>query len=154
MLSPRPMELTFAIDLKETLMFAFVYSRIQINTTSQENLKVPLSKDWVAFRGFTILESPSHNFKALKKTIKCNRLYCSRKDFKRTQVKMLSFQVMSIDIPPWSIAKILANIMKTMMKPEEHGKSVIHVICTFLCALTIAPFVMLAFPFQTTIATF
>ena len=67
---------------------------------------------------------------------------------------MLSFQVMSIDIPPWSIAKILANIMKTMMKPEEHGKSVIHVICTFLCALTIAPFVMLAFPFQTTIATF
>ena len=55
MLSPRPMELTFAIDLKETLMFAFVYSRIQINTASQENLKVPLSKDW-AFRGFTILE--------------------------------------------------------------------------------------------------
>ena len=55
LLSPRPMELTFAIDLKGTLMFAFVYSRIQINTASQENLKVPLSKDW-AFRGFTILE--------------------------------------------------------------------------------------------------
>ena len=56
LLSPRPMELTFAIDLKGTLMFAFVYSSIQINTASQENLKVPLSKDWVAFRGFTILE--------------------------------------------------------------------------------------------------
>ena len=61
---------------------------------------------------------------------------------------------MSIDIPPWSIAKILANIMMTMMKLEEHGKSVMFVICTFLCELTIAPFVMLAFPFQTTIATF
>ena len=57
MLSPRPMELTFAIDLKGTLMFAFVYGRIQINTASQEDLKAKsLSKDWVAFRGFTILE--------------------------------------------------------------------------------------------------
>ena len=42
MLSPRPMELTFAIDLKGTLMFAFVYSRIQINTASQEDLKASL----------------------------------------------------------------------------------------------------------------
>ena len=56
MLSPRPMELTFAIDLKGTLMFAFVYSGTNQYCFTIGGLeRDSLSKDW-AFRGFRILE--------------------------------------------------------------------------------------------------